>query len=66
MVKKKKINWGKAGVLLTFIIAVCTLFGTILLMPISTDFTEAQKYFVLSLVIFLAFFVYFQFFKDSN
>jgi len=30
------------------------------------SFTEAQKYFVLSLVIFLAFFVYFQFFKDSN
>jgi putative Mn2+ efflux pump MntP len=61
---KKKKDWTKIGVGVGTLALLFSLFTWIYGIPTSQSFTESTKYFSYTLVIFLGFFIYFQFFKD--
>lgn len=61
---EKKKNWGKNGVMLGFLAFIIGTAKTIYDIPISETFTEATKYFVFTIFLFLVFFIYFQFLKE--
>jgi hypothetical protein len=58
----EKDNWAKRGVGVTIVVALAYWFYTILYEM--QDITEAQRYFLLTLIIFVGFFLYFQWFKE--
>ena len=61
---KKKKDWGKIGAMLVFLGFIIGTAKGIYDIPISETFTEAMKYFVFTLFLFLVFFIYFQFLKE--
>ena len=57
-------NWTKIAALITFLGLISGLLFGIYTLPTSPTFTEAAKYFALTLVLLLGLFIYFQFLKE--
>ena len=58
-----KQNWNKIGAGFACATLLFAIFAFVDSFPISSDFDEAQKYFLYTIILMLGLFIYFQYFK---